>query len=625
MSSLRLSFRIWMLTNLIFAIGFIAVNIYNGEYSMLAFVFVAIVVSVVASLPALVVLLILLPFIKRKHTYPAVKWQLLLLLVLLTCLPYGILAGGLDIPNDFVKAFETCMLATGALFACNAIAIACSYKQINSWVYSGALLPAKKMYPRNPLLQASAISNPSFSHLKTNTDMTPDESFYNDANDRTTPQNSSGYNRTLIKAIITAVLILAMLIPVAYITNLVQEREQRHREVVKEVSDKWAAVQTVTTPYLCIPYLKAVGNETGKQVLVRKNLFLPATSINVKADMQPEIRKRSIYNVLLYKSNINVAGNFAVKPTNDIPVADLILNEARLCIGISDLKGMEENTIVKLNDASLEMEPMLPAGAIDKSGLSVPVSLVAETLAQPLSFSINIKIKGSEQLHFLPASDNSQFDISSSWPNPSFDGSSLPKERTVTKDGFTAKWSFNKANMPLLGQLANTDVNRESLAFGVSMVQPADQYAKTNRSVKYAVLFIGLTFAMFFIIELMQKKQVHPVQYILVGVALAIFYTLLLSIGEFTGFNIAYAIAAAATVLLIGSYTKSMFSSIKTSVLLSAFLGALYGFIYVLIQLEDTALLAGSIGLFVLLAIAMHFSKKINWYANTSHANPAIA
>jgi inner membrane protein len=172
--------------------------------------------------------------------------------------------------------------------------------------------------------------------------------------------------------------------------------------------------------------------------------------------------------------------------------------------------------------------------------------------------------------------------------------------------------------MPVLSQLLNTNTDKESMAFGVTMVQPADQYAKTNRSVKYAILFVGLTFAMFFIIELMQKKNVHPVQYVLIGLALIIFYTLLLSISEFTGFNIAYAIAGSATVILIGIYAGSLFASIKTSLVLSTFIGLLYGFIYVLIQLEDTALLAGSIGLFGLLAIAMYFSKRINWYGSNS-------
>jgi inner membrane protein len=246
----------------------------------------------------------------------------------------------------------------------------------------------------------------------------------------------------------------------------------------------------------------------------------------------------------------------------------------------------------------------------------VPVIITADQLSKDLAFSMNIQLKGSGQLHFLPLSDNSHIQLKSSWPDPSFDGSSLPRQREVSDTGFDAEWSFNKANMPILDQILKTDANRESMAFGVSMIQPADQYAKTNRSIKYAILFIGLTFAMFFIIELMQKKNVHPVQYLLVGLALIIFYTLLLSISEYLGFNIAYAIAAGATIALVGMYAGSLFSSVKTSFVLSLFMALLYGFIYVLIQLEDTALLAGSIGLFIILAVAMYFSRRINWYGN---------
>jgi inner membrane protein len=150
------------------------------------------------------------------------------------------------------------------------------------------------------------------------------------------------------------------------------------------------------------------------------------------------------------------------------------------------------------------------------------------------------------------------------------------------------------------------------------MVQPADQYTKTNRSVKYAILFIGLTFALFFIIELMQKKPIHPVQYVLIGIALVIFFTLLLSISEFILFDYAYLIAALATVLLITLYAKSHFKNIKTASVFGSLLTCLYAFIFVLIRLEDAALLVGSIGLFIILALVMFGSRKINWYGTTA-------
>ena len=157
-------------------------------------------------------------------------------------------------------------------------------------------------------------------------------------------------------------------------------------------------------------------------------------------------------------------------------------------------------------------------------------------------------------------------------------------------------------------------MNKESYSFGVSMVQPADQYAKTMRSVKYAILFIGLTFSLFFIVELMQQRPVHPVQYILVGLALVIFYTLLLSLSEFVLFDNAYFIAATSTILLITLYAKGHFASWKIAGLFALVLNMLYSFIFVLIRLEDTALLVGSIGLFVVLALVMYASRKVNWY-----------
>ena len=230
---------------------------------------------------------------------------------------------------------------------------------------------------------------------------------------------------------------------------------------------------------------------------------------------------------------------------------------------------------------------------------------------------MNIKIKGSEMLHFVPLGGNSHYSLTSDWPSPSFDGSNLPSERKVTETGFTAAWNFNKANLPFGTVLNDFKFDRSALAFGVTMVEPADQYAKTNRSIKYAILIIGLTFSLFFIIELMQRKPIHPVQYVLIGLALVIFYSLLLAISEFLAFDHAYLIASAATILLIGLYAKAHFRSWKSAGIFSGVLTLLYGFIFVLIRLEDTALLVGSIGLFIILALTMYGSKKVNWYGNT--------
>ena len=218
-------------------------------------------------------------------------------------------------------------------------------------------------------------------------------------------------------------------------------------------------------------------------------------------------------------------------------------------------------------------------------------------------------------MHFIPLSSTSKYMLSSTWPGPSFDGEMLPNQRQVSDTGFSARWNFTQANLPFANVMRSAAVQANTMAFGVSLVQPADQYNKTMRSVKYGILFIGLTFAFFFIIELMQKKPFHPVQYVLVGMALVIFYTLLLAISEYMLFDYAYFIAAAATILLISFYAKSHFNSWKTGSIFFLLLSCLYGFIFVLIRLEDTALLVGSIGLFIVLALVMFGSRKISWYA----------
>ena len=232
---------------------------------------------------------------------------------------------------------------------------------------------------------------------------------------------------------------------------------------------------------------------------------------------------------------------------------------------------------------------------------------------------MNVALKGSSSLHFLPVASYSSYTITSPWASPSFDGNTLPAERTVADSGFTAKWKFNAANLALTNVIKSDKFNANDVAFGVSLVQPAGQYEQTMRSAKYAILIIGLTFVLFFVFELMQKNPVHPVQYALIGMALVIFYTLLLSVSELILFAYAYTIAAVATILLIALYAKAHFKNIRSPFIIGLLLTGLYGFIYVLISLEDTALLAGSIALFIVVAIVMYVTRKVNWYSPDAH------
>jgi inner membrane protein len=583
-------FRIWLQTWLVFnAMYFVGAVCVKGAWSIpLMLIF-----SFITSMPSIICYMISLSLIKDLNRTAHQKFQWLFVAT-------AVIAGLYGVPFTFLVALADEMrdvdnwfvyfICTGFLFTCGSVAVLWNRQRILIYFSpDNSYETITQSYPINE-------NNTNMDNLN----FTPEQH-----------PNSNG-NKALVKGLITGALILVMLIPTIFIMNLITEREQRQHEVVKDVSSKWASAQTITGPYVFVPY--KVKNSYGKETLSTKELIFLPENLDVSGSIVPEQRLRSIYKVLLYKSQLNSKGNFLLQLPKDIDVSSLVLSDAKICMGITDFKGIEKKIDIRLNGVNYSLTPGLPTGLIDSSGLSAAITLTADDFGKPLSFNMPLQIKGSEQLHFVPLSGYSQFAIQSTWANPSFDGNSIPGERAVTDNGFKAKWEFNKANLPFGTVLQNAGINKATHAFGISMIQPADQYSKTTRSVKYAILTIGLTFALFFIIELMQKKPVHPVQYVLIGLALVIFYTLLLSISEFLLFDLSYLIAALATVSLITLYAKGHFKSWKTAGIFASLMAVLYAFIFVLIRLEDTALLVGSIGLFIVLSLVMYASRKINWY-----------
>ncbi|MEP6712113.1 MAG: cell envelope integrity protein CreD [Ferruginibacter sp.] len=610
-TSIGITWRIWFCTALLFSIGIFVYLCIDERQVNIGIFFLSFAASLIGSLPAIISLLIALPVIKRLNYTWSKKIFILLSISLLLAGPYGILGGCVNIlPYSFYNDggppgfLITVFIVAGLIFSCVFIAIAFNLSPIASY------------FSKNEMNGYSFQT--LFNQLFTNTFKTYNkmETF------QSTPANQQP-NRILIKGLITGALILLMLIPTLFINNLITEREARQKEVVKEVSSKWSSAQTLSGPFLVVPYTDTALNNEGKAIATKTKLLLLANELNVNGKIIPEQRPRSIYKVLLYKTDISMSGTFKVTWPADINLANVDFANAKLCFSLSDFKGIEEEIYVNFNAQKLLLNPGLPVSDFGDVGLSTPVILTAETVEKVIPFSMQVKIKGSEQLHFMPMSASSKFQISSEWPSPSFDGNMLPSNREISDKGFSAMWSFNHANLPFGTVVKENTITGKTTAFGVSLVQPADQYNKTMRSVKYAILFIGLTFAFFFIIELMQKKPFHPVQYVLVGLALVIFYTLLLAISEYILFDYAYIIAAAATILLISLYAKGHFSSWKTAGIFFLLLSSLYGFIFILIRLEDTALLVGSIGLFVILALVMFVSRKINWYGQQAAIIPA--
>lgn len=448
------------------------------------------------------------------------------------------------------------------------------------------------------------------------------------------PQQSTFWSKSkvLVKGFIIGFLVLLLLIPTMFVKELIEEREARQREAIIEVSGKWAGRQTVTGPMVVLPFVKEEGDST-KRIRVKHFAYFLPDELNVNATVTPQEKHRGIYKVMLYTTRIKVTGRFGeILPAKlNIPAETILWNEAFVKLHLSDAKGLNEELRLNWNNSLLTLSPQNSGGT---TGFAAPLSLANPDGLKNIPFSADISLNGSEQLLFTPVGKVTSVTLASSWPHPSFTGNVLPQTSQVKDSGFTATWKSlsHKRNFPQQWiddafvvesyhpPLPNTDVastavgnNINRTSFGADLFIPVNGYQKTMRSVKYAVLCILLTFVAFFLIETTNGKSVHPFQYGLIGLALVLFYTLLLSFSEYIGFNSAYAVASVCTIGLIAWFVKGLLNSVKLSVLLSSVLVLMYTYIFTLLQLQDYALLLGSVGLFITLGVIMHFSRKMQW------------
>jgi inner membrane protein len=422
-------------------------------------------------------------------------------------------------------------------------------------------------------------------------------------------------SQLVIKAGFIAALTLLLLIPMSFISGLVRERQQRRDSAYKEISDKWASAQTLVGPVLMIPYHSLEKSADGNTVpKTRYGYFLP-DSLDVTGTLLPEKRHRGIYEVTLYRSDLRISGAFRqldVASLN-VPADAWMPEEAVLMLGTDDLRGIENRLSVDWNGAMKFFDPGVPPNTVLDQGVSVPLALGSEAFAQgKFAFSIRLSLKGSGSLRMVPAGKSTTVQLSSSWPSPSFTGRFLPGASHIDAKGFSGRWTIFNLNRNFPQRWTDGEYDLSASAFGVDLMQPVDFYQKTMRCIKYAILIIALTFTVFFLVETSTRRPVHPIQYLLIGLALCVFYTLLISISEYLYFAWAYGIAAAATTALITLYACWVFRDRRMPVVAGCSLALLYGYIFVLMQLEDFALLAGSIGLFVVLAVLMYFSRHIN-------------
>jgi len=411
-----------------------------------------------------------------------------------------------------------------------------------------------------------------------------------------------------IKAAIIGFLVLVLLIPTAMILGLISEREQRQFEAKGEVSNKWGDAQTITGPVLVIPYYSKPG-------VTSNAIFLPEKLV-VKGKLLPEIRKRSIYEAAVYTSNLDISGSFSRLNLSELNIApeQVLLKDAYLAVGINDMRGISNQAAVQWNGQNIFFNPGIPASEQFPNGMQAKIPLVmSDSGIIAGNFSVNLDLKGSGLMFFSPVGKTTEVSLSSNWKDPSFDGAFLPNTRNLNDKGFDASWQVSNLNRNFPQSWTGNNANLHAADFGVKLFLPVDTYQQSTRAVKYAILIIGLTFLVFYFIELLQRYSVHPLQYILIGVALCVFYTLLIALAEQLNFSIAYLIAAILTILLVSIYTASVLRSSKMAILIGGALSVLYGFIYVIIRSEDQALLMGSLGLFIILAVVMYFSRRIKW------------
>lgn len=437
------------------------------------------------------------------------------------------------------------------------------------------------------------------------------------------------------KLALIALIALLLWIPLQWIHSQVQERQQYLDGVRADVATSWTGTQAVMAPVLVIGYesrtKRAVsqlenGTTTYKEMTEQHQIFLPADTASVTGNMVTEMRYKSIYGVPVYLTELTIKGAFAPQPiANTLTQLQQQKDFARLtgvflAMHIRDPRGIEGSPQMIWRKQTLKLLPGSGLRSLS-DGIRAEIENDFSTdssTGSPFEFEIRMALRGMESLQVIPSAKMFSFDAESTWPHPEFFGAFLPTTRQITNSGFSARWSVNEFSTSISGKLAacaQAECGRllES-QFGINLFQSVDVYQQTNRAMKYAMLFVALTFAVFFIFENLQQTPIHPIQYLFVGLALVIFYLLLLSLSEHVAFARAYAIASLACCALNGFYVRHVMQGWLAAGVFTGVLAALYGVLFVILQMEDYAQLTGAGLVFAMLAATMILTRRIDWY-----------
>jgi inner membrane protein len=430
---------------------------------------------------------------------------------------------------------------------------------------------------------------------------------------------------------------LLLLIPLSMVRDLINERSYREQEVAAGIAREWGGAQTLVGPILKVPYrVKATPNQPDR---LSAAFYLPQT-LDAQLGFTTEMRYRAVFEIPVYHAQAKLVGSFPPPSTLPVPAdaADMLWNQAVLLMGVGDLAGIDSDPTLTWRGQPAAFTPGSSVPAIP--GMQALLPALSPSDAEPLPFSIDLAIRGTDRLALVPVGAASSLAMTADWPHPGFIGT-LPTDRNLSKTGFTAHWTLSylargfpqhwteatearSANSTQGYDVSGYDPNggegsgiaaaMNAASVGMMLVQPVDFYHVSERAAKFGFLFVAAMFGTVFVLELASGRRVPVVQYLLIGAALALFFCLLLALSEVVGFTPAYAVAALMTTGLVGAYLAHIAQSWRRGLIGSGVLAGLYGYLYVLLQLEDMSLLAGSLGLFASLAAFMWFTRKVDWF-----------
>lgn len=436
---------------------------------------------------------------------------------------------------------------------------------------------------------------------------------------------------SMAKVVGIGFLVLLMLIPMSMTRGVILDRQAVSMDARHDIMRSWGGEQLIGGPVLVVPYKRTRvisldhrdqrNARYGERIEEQGELYLLPQELEIDATLVPEIRKRGIHEVPVYTANTVISGVFAVPDTTGMGFDDAQFDWSRafFALPVSDARAIRNSPSISINGEAAKFA----AGGSSIAGFPQQIMALAGNMLDeqsrnaPLSFSIDLDFGGTGVMKYLPFGDTTVVTVRSSWQSPSFVGAHLPETREISAQGFLATWRVSSLGRALPSRWTSDDADglaTVNAAFGIDLFVPIGPYQLTDRATKYAVLFIGLTFVAYFLFEVLLKLKLHALQYLLVGFANTLFYLLLLSLAEHVGFAWSYLVSAAGSTGLVAAYSSSILGSWRRASLVVAMLTGLYGFLYLTLNAENYAMLAGSIGLWMILGLVMYLTRGIDWY-----------